>query len=116
VERCQHAGQVPLLGVFKRHRADRFLMSHGVDGYSLALDFRRTRDNHDSLTRLFAEMDRDVIAAGGRFYFAKDSHLHPSRLVPFFAEPRVQRFLEIKREVDPGGLLQTDLWRRIFRP
>ncbi|MEK6256757.1 MAG: FAD-binding oxidoreductase, partial [Chloroflexota bacterium] len=33
------------LGVVKRHRTDKFLLSHGVDGFSLALDFQVTRNN-----------------------------------------------------------------------
>jgi FAD/FMN-containing dehydrogenase len=114
VDRCQRAGEVPTLSVFKRHRSDRFLMSYAVDGYSLALDFKRTRENHDRLMRLFAENDRDVLQADGRFYFAKDSHLHPARLERFYAEPRVQEFLKWKRRLDPDNLLQTDLYRRLF--
>jgi decaprenylphospho-beta-D-ribofuranose 2-oxidase len=114
LERCRRAGLVPLLGVFKVHRADKFLMSYAVDGWSLALDFARTTENQAALVSLFAEMDREVVAAGGRFYFAKDSLLQPERLGTFFAEPRVQRFLELKREIDPENLLQTDLYRRIF--
>jgi hypothetical protein len=55
-----------------------------------------------------------VIEAGGRFYFAKDSTLHPSRLQRLRDEDRVQRFLALKRTCDPDNLLQTDLYRRLF--
>lgn len=116
LERSRRSGEVPTLSVFKRHRRDDFLMSYALDGYSLALDFKRTRENHDRLMRLFAEHDKDVLDAGGRFYFAKDSHLHPSRLERFYAEPRVAEFLAWKRRLDPDGLLQTDLYRRVFGP
>jgi hypothetical protein len=31
-----------------------------------------------------------------------------------FPPENLARFLELKKRVDPGLLLQTDLWRRIF--
>jgi len=111
---CQQHRLVPYLSVFKRHRADPFLMSYSVDGYSLALDFQVTAANRDRLWNLAAELDAVTVGAGGRFYFAKDSMLHPSRLQSFLGEARVQTFREIKRRVDPENLLQTDLWRRVF--
>ncbi|MBC8141219.1 MAG: FAD-binding oxidoreductase [Armatimonadetes bacterium] len=113
--RLCHAHRLfPYLSVFKRHRADPFLMSYSVDGYSLALDFKVTSANRDRLWNLAGELDAVTIAAGGRFYFAKDATLHPSRIQAFLGEARVQTFREIKRRVDPQNLLQTDLYRRIF--
>ena len=47
---------------------------------------------------------------------SKDATLHPDRLKDYLAEERVQRFLALKRELDPESLLQTDLFRRIFGP
>ena len=46
---CQERGIVPYLGVFKRHRPDDFLMTHAVDGFSLALDFKVTARNRQRL-------------------------------------------------------------------
>jgi hypothetical protein len=85
-----------------------------VDGYSLALDFKVTAKNRERLWALAAEMDPIVTRGGGRFYFAKDSTLSPSRLTDFLNEERVRKFLELKRACDPDGILQTDLYRRIF--
>jgi decaprenylphospho-beta-D-ribofuranose 2-oxidase len=113
---CQKRGIVPYLGVFKRHRPDPFLMTHAVDGYSFALDFKVTERNRAAVWSLTAELDRLVLDAGGRFYFAKDSTLHPSRLADYLEEERVQRFLALKHQCDPENLLQTDLYRRIFGP
>ena len=92
-----------------------FLMTHAVDGYSLALDFRVTERNRAALWNLAAELDAIVLNAGGRFYFAKDSTLHPSRLNDYLGETRVRRFLDLKRQCDPENLLQTDLYRRVFQ-
>jgi decaprenylphospho-beta-D-ribofuranose 2-oxidase len=114
LERSHRAGLTPYLGVFKRHRVDPFLMTHAVDGYSLALDFKVTPRNRRRLWEHAAELTRVVLDAGGRFYFAKDSTLTAPQLERYLAEERVQRFLGLKRTLDPDALLQTDLWRRLF--
>ena len=113
---CRRAGLIPYLGVFKRHREDDFLMTHAVNGNSLALDFKVTTGNRLRLQRLCAEMDRLVLDSGGRFYFAKDSTLSHSRLGPYLREDRVRRFLELKEQCDPEGMLQTELFKRVFGP
>lgn len=114
VKLAQAYGIVPYLGVFKRHRPDDFLMTHAVDGYSLALDFAVTPPKQGGLLSLAAEMDRLVIEAGGRFYFAKDSALHRSSVAEALGEERISRFFALKRECDPENLLQTNLYRRLF--
>jgi FAD/FMN-containing dehydrogenase len=111
---CHQHRLFPYLSVFKRHRADDFLMSYATDGYSLALDFKVTDTNRAELWRLAADLDAVTIAAGGRHYFAKDSTLHPSRITSFLAEERVTKFLAIKHRTDPDFFLQTGLYRRIF--
>jgi FAD/FMN-containing dehydrogenase len=116
LERSHRAGLTPFLGVFKRHRVDPFLMTHAVDGYSLALDFKVTSRNRRRLWEHAAELTRVVLDGGGRFYFAKDSTLTAPQLERYRAEERVQRFLAMKRTLDPEALLQTDLWRRLFPP
>ncbi len=116
LERAQAAGLVPFLGVLKRHRADRFLMTHAVDGYSLALDFQVTAANRARVWALAAALDPLVVEAGGRFYFAKDSTLTRASLARWRAEERVQRFLALKRACDPEARLQTELWRRLLSP
>jgi FAD/FMN-containing dehydrogenase len=105
-------GIPPFLGVLKRHRVDPFLMTHAVDGWSLAFDFPAS--DRARLWALAAEMDRVVLDAGGRFYFAKDLTLAPERLGRYLAEERVARFRALKRACDPEGLLATNLWRRLF--
>lgn len=103
----------PYLAVMKRHRPDRFLLSHAVDGYSLALDFPVTEKNREDLWALAAELDRKVLAAQGRFYFAKDSTMSPATAESYLGLS-LTRFLDIKRELDPEGLLQSSLSRRVF--
>ena len=107
---------VPYLGVFKRHRPDDFLMTHAVDGYSLALDFAVRPEARGGLLSLAAEMDRLVLDAGGRFYFAKDSALHRASVRDALGSERLDKFFALKAECDPETLLQTNLYRRLFAP
>jgi decaprenylphospho-beta-D-ribofuranose 2-oxidase len=111
----QHRHGLPsYLGVFKRHRPDPFLLTHAVDGYSLAFDFKVTNENRQRLWALAAEMDKLVLDSGGRFYFAKDSTLAHARLDAYLQEPRFQKFQALKAELDPDSLLESDLYRRVF--
>ena len=54
------------LGVTKRHRPDKFLLTHAVDGFSLALDFKVTDRNRAKLGEMLQEFDKIVVkrAAG----------------------------------------------------
>jgi FAD/FMN-containing dehydrogenase len=79
-----------------------------------ALEFKVTARNRARLWALAAEFDPLVIAAGGRFYFAKDSTLTRASREAFLEAEGVARFLAVKRECDPEGLLATDLYRRLF--
>jgi FAD/FMN-containing dehydrogenase len=111
---CQQRGLVPWLAVFKRHRKDAFLMTHAVDGYSMALDFPVSARNRKRLWELAAELNRIVLEAGGRFYFAKDSTLEPESAETYLGAETLDKFFALKRECDPESLLQTDLANRIF--
>jgi len=115
IERCQAAGHVPYLGVLKRHRPDAFLMTHAVDGYSLAMDFvvSSRKSRRDELWKLCQELAEIVLAAGGRFYYAKDAVLLASSFARIHGEPAVATFRDLKRRCDPDNLLQTDLSRRL---
>ena len=108
---CRARGILPWLGVYKKHRACPFLMAHALDGYSFAMEFPVTASNREPLGALCREMDEIVLAAQGRFYFAKDSTTTPAALRR--AYPNLVRFREIKRELDPGGILTSDLAERL---
>jgi len=108
---CRARGIVPWLGVYKKHKACPFLMTHALDGYSFAMDFPVTAANRERLWTLCADMDEIVLGAGGRFYFAKDLTASPAALTR--AYPNLARFREIKRELDPKGVLTSDLAVRL---
>jgi FAD/FMN-containing dehydrogenase len=102
------------LGVTKRHRPDKFLLTHGVDGFSLALDFKVTDKNRAGLSRMLQEFDRIVLDAGGRFYFAKNSETSAESTRRFLGDSAIAKFKRLKKRCDPNGLLESDLYRRIF--
>jgi decaprenylphospho-beta-D-ribofuranose 2-oxidase len=102
------------LGVTKRHRPDGFLLTHAVDGYSLATDFKVTKSNHSRLANMLQEFDRLVVEAGGRFYFAKNSETLPETARAFLGEETVNKFQALKKRCDPDHLLESNLYRRVF--
>jgi decaprenylphospho-beta-D-ribofuranose 2-oxidase len=104
----------PYLLVTKRHQPDPFWMTHAVDGFSMAMDFRIKPGKLDRFRTMAYAMDEIVLDAGGRFYFAKDSVMRPEVLRRSYPEDNVRRFLELKRQLDPDALFQTDLYRRVF--
>ena len=114
IEMCQAEKIMPYLGVFKRHRLDKFLITHSVDGYSLALDFKVTKKNRDRLWSLCAKMNDVVLAAGGRFYFAKDATLRKQDFEAFLGKEAIDTLVNLKRRYDPENILQTDLSRRLM--
>ena len=114
LQRSQRRGLPSYLGVMKRHRPDQFLLSHAVDGFSLALDFKVPHRKREKLVRLAHELNEVVLAGGGRFYFAKDSTLTPEAVQAYLGEETVKKFRDLKAKVDPHHILQTDLYRRCF--
>lgn len=110
---AKEQGFPPFLCVLKRHRPDAFLLSHAVDGFSLAMDFRVHSRRWEEFRRLANEMTEMTLAAGGRFYLAKDSVLRPGQFRQAVGEDALQRFLALKAETDPEGLFWSELWRRV---
>jgi len=114
LKHSQQAGILPFWCWFKQHRADPFLLSYQLDGFSLELSYRVTQHNAIRLIRLLEEMREIVVSIGGRFYLAKDSILDSQSYVQSMGIDRVKRFLTLKKTYDPGGVFQSDLYQRIF--
>jgi FAD/FMN-containing dehydrogenase len=107
-------GMPSYLGVTKRHRPDKFLLTHAVDGFSLALDFKVTDRNRAALSTMLKDFDRIVLDAGGRFYFAKNSETSAEVTRAFLGEETITKFKELKKRCDPTNLLESNLFRRVF--
>ncbi|MDZ4725359.1 MAG: FAD-dependent oxidoreductase [Leptospira sp.] len=110
----QKAGIINYLSVFKKHKPDPFLLTHSVDGYSMAMDFPVTKRNREKLWNLCYAMDEVVIRNRGKFYFAKDSTLRKRIMESYFPKENLKKFKTLKKKYDPKGILQTDLYKRIF--
>lgn len=116
MQTCRRHRIVPWLCVLKRHRPCATLLAHALDGYSLALDFPVTASNREELWKLCRDLDETVLASGGRIYLAKDLTATPAAARRAF--PGLPRFGELKKELDPAGVLTSDLARRLrlFEP
>jgi decaprenylphospho-beta-D-ribofuranose 2-oxidase len=113
LRRSRARGSVPYLAVLKRHRPDPFWLTHAVDGWSLALDYKVTPETRTELFAFCRTLAELVLEAGGKFYFAKDSVLPAGVLGRMFPRARLEEFFALKRALDPEGVLESDLWRRV---
>jgi decaprenylphospho-beta-D-ribofuranose 2-oxidase len=111
----QQQGCLPIWCVIKQHRADPFLLSYQVDGFSLECNYPRTQPA-GQLQQVLEHMIAMVIEAGGKFYLAKDHFMTAAQYRRSVGEASVDAFLQLKERYDPDMRLQSDLFRRLFRP
>ena len=108
VEMIVSSGHLSCVNVLKRFGPGNTApLSFPMPGWTLTVDL----PIEHGLDRLCDALDDQVIAAGGRVYLAKDSRLSAAAFRQMY--PRLEEFLAIRREVDPDGIFNSDLARRL---
>lgn len=108
LERITTSGQSPFLNVLKKMgRAREGMLSFPFEGYTFAIDF----PVRDGLAELLADLDRDVLDAGGRIYLGKDAFVDAATFGQMY--PRLPEWRAAKAKYDPDDVFQSDLGRRV---
>lgn len=102
-------GTPSFLAVLKRMGdANAAPLSFPMRGWTLALDVPA---GDAGLAALLHGFDTEILDAGGRHYFAKDAHTVPSAIRRGY--PRLGEWQTVQRRVDPTGVWQSDMSRRL---
>jgi decaprenylphospho-beta-D-ribofuranose 2-oxidase len=109
LETVQRFRCAPFLGTLKRFGpASGGGLSFPMPGWSLAIDMPA---GNPALVLALEELDRDVSRAGGRVYLAKDARLGRQAFDRMY--PAVPAWRGIRAQLDPHGVFQSDLGRRL---
>lgn len=112
LERCERMPCPPATTILRLHRRDDFLISFSEDGFSLNLEFHPKRRHAAEMKSLVGELIDCGIRYGARVHLPKDSILTRAQFQKIF--PGHERFAAIKARLDPQGLFQSDMYRRLF--
>jgi FAD/FMN-containing dehydrogenase len=109
LERIGRAGAASFLAVLKRlGQGSGGNLSFPLPGFTLALDLPH---KGPETLRLVQELDREVLKRGGRVNLCKDACLAPESFRQMY--PAFDRWLEVKKRVDPDWTLQSEMSRRL---
>ncbi|MHC4447688.1 MAG: FAD-binding oxidoreductase, partial [Planctomycetota bacterium] len=101
----------PVTTILRAHRPDDHLISFSEDGYSLNFEFH-PKKRHEAASRVAVDRLIDATARrGGKVHLAKDQVLTPEQFIRIY--PRCRDLLAMKRRLDPDGLFNSDLARRV---
>jgi FAD/FMN-containing dehydrogenase len=95
------SGEGSFLAVLKLLGKEDFWLSFPMEGYTLALDIPIKPKNFELMDRL----DAIVRRYGGRLYLSKDSRMSPEMMTQGY--PNLEKFITVKRGVDPHHYFQS---------
>jgi decaprenylphospho-beta-D-ribofuranose 2-oxidase len=107
LERLSAHGNASFLAVLKCLGGSSGTISFPLEGYTLALDL----GVNDAVFPLLDEIDRLVVAAGGRLYLAKDARQSPATFEAGY--PGLERFRQIRRDIGAEGRIASRLSMRL---
>jgi len=107
LDRIARRGSASFLAVLKKLGPASGWLSFPTDGYTLALDIKLD----DELLDFLDEIDRLVVAAGGRLYLAKDAR--QSRSTFDAGYPSADRFRQLRRTLGASARLESFQARRL---
>ncbi len=109
LERLAKSQRASFLAVLKRFgEQGKGLLSFPRAGFTLALDIAVSDED---LFPFLDQLDEMVLHYGGRVYLAKDARLNADRFKAMY--PNYELFQAIKKQVDPTGLIRSDLSKRL---
>lgn len=109
LERISRAGAASFLAVLKKlGKPSEGWLAFPQPGFTLALDLPF---KGESTLRLVRDLDGVVLASGGRINLCKDALLAPEAFRAMY--PAFPQWRALKARLDPEGLLQSDLSRRL---
>lgn len=98
----------PYLAVLKLYgkKNDNYI-SFPIEGYSLALDFKRD----DDTLAMIKNLDNLVVKFGGRVYLTKDAHIDESSFKKMY--PEAEKFISIRKKYDLKDKMESSQSMRI---
>jgi decaprenylphospho-beta-D-ribofuranose 2-oxidase len=109
VDRLSSVACASLVNVLKRFGdASPGHLSFPAPGWTLSVDIPA---GDPAVATMLDELDQRIAEVGGRLYLAKDSRMRPELLDVMYT--RLPEWRSIRAEVDPDGVLQSDMSRRL---
>ena len=104
----------PFIYGIKRHKSDPSYLSFAKDGMSITVNFplnNITKSQQEQFSKIIIQK---ILDYDGIIYLSKYSFLPKWVFQKMY--PEYQRFIKIKRKLDPESLFVSDIYRRLFSP